>query len=284
VEKESNIKLSVDKGVKLSAIDISSTLEMSVEDETMIEKKAYIEHINTQLMLATVYDEEERKLKNDFVKYVNSLIADDFLEWNYFKSLVDIRFDELRKKLKIEEVSFDNEETVQYYSLCNLLNVKPEALSGKNQKEEVERLMELYSIKKKEEYIAKSFEEVFEEMGIEISETTSLDGLSGNFLTAEDIPECSIFMSKDKRGILFETVAENVPEKGMSNNQKAKIEEAAARFCDCHQEIIRRMKVRGIDISIEYCTEPKIENIHKRTDIIDKRILKKKAQERHIGG
>ena len=69
-----------------------------------------------------------------------------------------------------------------------------------------------------------------------------LDGLLGHKVVDETLSDCSIFMSMDGGGIIFETVAEMDNPNSLSSDKKAMIEESAHKVCQKHLMVIRKMQ------------------------------------------
>lgn len=270
---------------KLATIDWSEKLE-ELEDEVSdrVRILSYIKSIEAQLDNAVVISEQDKEAKNAFVAYLNNLMSDEELEFDYFELLVEKRFSQLKKSLEFVDPEAENSELFEYYALCKMLSIEPKQMSKTEMQLEIQKMTVKLLQKKKEEFVFRNLKEVFQELNLNIEDEIELDGLVGNKIKDDNISDCSIFMSADGDGIIFETVAEVDDENTLSANRKALIEESAYKVCQKHMEVIRRMRERGIYFQIECEEKPKAERIRKIKKRHNQHHQKQKGKELYIGG
>jgi hypothetical protein len=270
---------------QLLVIDWSNLLD-SFEAETSdkVKKLTYAQQISSQLASAILETDDQVKAHNDFVAYLNSLLRDEELDFEYFKNLVDRRMQSLKTKIDFLEPEEITEDLFEYYALCELLGVKRRHVSKDNLKKECRYLFEQYAEKQKEQYVYQNLMEVFEELHMSVVDEMVLDGLSGHKVVDETLPDFSIFMSMDGGGIVFETVAEVDSNEILSSDKKAVIEESAQKVCQKHLQVIKKMQERGIYLKVECETKPKAERIRKVRTNKAKKTQRSRKQEQFIGG
>ena len=270
---------------QLLVIDWSNLLD-SFEAETSdkVKKLTYAQQISIQLATAILETDDQVKAHNDFVAYLNSLLRDEELDFEYFKDLVDRRVQSLKTKIDFLEPDEISEDLFEYYALCELLGVKRRHVSKDNLKKECQYLFEQYAEKQKEQYVYQNLMEVFEELHMSVVDEMVLDGLSGHKVVDETLPDFSIFMSMDGGGIVFETVAEVDSSESLSSDKKAVIEESAQKVCQKHLQVIKKMQERGIYLKVECETKPKAERIRKVRTNKAKKTQRSRKQEQFIGG
>ncbi len=262
----------------IQPIDLSRIIEDIEHESDQMKKEAYIRQISEQLAGAAVQTSEAREEKNKFVAYLNKLLQDTELDFAYFKTLVEQRYEPLRALLTLDKQPEVSGDRATYYALCAMLqmqteNVETSALAALN-----EKLLNLLMERRKNEYVSNTIKEVFEELGMTVTGEIELAGLPGDLVAVDGEPACSIFMSRDKRGILFETVASD-------EASPAVIEESANRICKKHLEIVRRLRERGILINVSCAVPPKAAQI-KKLNMAESRskVRRKKEKELYIGG
>ena len=238
-----NVEANNSKKRNLSVSDWSNYLDaFELETSDKAKKFAYAQEIDTQLTAVSTESKDDIMARNDFVSYLNELLNDDGLDYEYFRELVQRRFDMLKK------------------------------------------VSERYTEKNKEDYVYQNLVEVFEELDMRVVEEMELDGLPGHKVVDKDLPDCSIFMSMDGGGIIFETVAEVDNSEALSYDKKAMIEESAHKVCQKHLMVIRKMQERGILLQVECEEKPNAEKMRKIVRNNSRRMLKGKKQEQYIGG
>jgi len=269
----------------LVVIDWSNLLDaFEAETSDKVKKLTYAQEISAQLATAVLESDDDIKAQNEFVSYLNELLNDDELDYEYFKDLIDRRFGSLKKKISMLEPEDVTEELFEYYALCELLGEKPKKIKKENIKAESKRLLERYTEKKKEDYVYQNLMEVFAELNMSVVDEMELDGLLGHRVVDESLPDCSIFMSMDGEGIVFETVAEVENPDSLSSDKKAMMEESAHKVCQKHLMVIRKMQERGIFLRIECEEKPKAERMRKIKKSNSRKIARGKKQEQYIGG
>lgn len=269
----------------LVVIDWSNLLDaFEAETSDKVKKLTYAQEISAQLATAVLESDDDIKAQNEFVSYLNELLNDDELDYEYFKDLIDRRFGSLKKKISMLEPEDVTEELFEYYALCELLGEKPKKIKRENIKAESKRLLERYTEKKKEDYVYQNLMEVFAELNMSVVDEMELDGLLGHRVVDESLPDCSIFMSMDGEGIVFETVAEVENPDSLSSDKKAMMEESAHKVCQKHLMVIRKMQERGIFLRIECEEKPKAERMRKIKKSNSRKIARGKKQEQYVGG
>ncbi len=269
----------------LVVIDWSKMLDaFEAETSDKVKKLSYAQNISAQLATAILDNDEDIKTQNEFVSYLNELLNDDELDFEYFKKLIDRRFASLKKTITMLDPEDVTEELFEYYALCELLGEKPKKIKKENIKTESLKLMARYTEKKKEDYVYQNLMEVFAELNMTVVDEMELDGLLGHKVVDETLPDCSIFMSMDGGGIVFETVAEVESPDSLSSDKKAVIEETAHKVCQKHLLVIKKMQERGIFLRIECDEKPKAERIRKIKKNSSRKMARGKKQEQVIGG
>ena len=286
-EKIEDIKIEAGKSDKrsLAVIDWSNLLDVfEAETSDKVKKITYAQSISAQLATSVLETEEDIKAQNDFVTYLNELLTDEELDYDYFKTLIDGRFASLKKKIALLEPEDITEELFEYYALCELTGTKPKKLKKESLKAENQKLLQQYTDKKKEDYVYQNLMEVFAELDMSVVDEMELDGLLGHKVVDAALPDFSIFMSLDSGGIVFETVAEVESTDSISSDKNALIEESAHKICQKHLMVIRKMQERGISLRIECEEKPKAERIRKIKKNNSRRVARGKKQEQQIGG
>ena len=269
----------------MAVIDWSNLLDaFEAETSDKVKKLTYAQEINAQLATAVLESEDDVKARNSFVSYLNELLNDNELDYEYFKELVARRFDSLKKKIEMFEPADATDELFEYYALSELLDIKPKKIKKESIKTESKKLLERYTEKKKEDYVYQNLVEVFEELNMSVVDEMELDGLLGHKVVDETLSDCSIFMSMDGGGIIFETVAETDNPDSLSSDKKAMIEESAHKVCQKHLMVIRKMQERGIFLRIECEEKPNAEKMRKVRKNNSRKISRGKKQEQYIGG
>lgn len=142
-----NISVETDDSDKrsLAVIDWSNLLDaFEAETSDKVKKLTYAQEINAQLATAVLESEDDVKARNSFVSYLNELLNDDELDYEYFKKLVARRFDSLKKKIEMFEPADATDELFEYYALCELLGIKPKKIKKESIKTESKKLLERY--------------------------------------------------------------------------------------------------------------------------------------------
>lgn len=257
----------------LVAIDWSAQLvSFEAEPSDAIKKATYAQSIGAQLSAAIILKKEDIDAKNNFVIYLNKLLHDSELSFEYFKSLIERRFSQLKSTIEILHLESDKDNLFEYYALCQLLNINPEGIDRAKLKVSIKELTEKLSQRKIEDFVYQNLKEVFAELNLAI--TDEVDSVLGRKIIDNSISDCAIYMSADSGGIIFETVGEVESSGSISSNQKALIEESARRICTKHLEVIKRMRERGILLHIDCETTPNAEKI---------KILKSKTVYKKVG-
>ena len=286
-EELENVSVATENSDKRSlvVIDWSDFLDaFDAETSDKVKKLTYAQEINAQLNTAVLESEDDVEVRNGFVSYLNELLSDDELDYEYFKELIERRFDLLKKKIAMLEADDATDELFEYFALCGLLGIKPEKIKKERIKAENKKLLERYTEKKKEDYVYQNLIEVFAELNMSVVDEMKLDGLLGHKVVDETLSDCSIFMSMDGGGIIFETVAEMDNPNSLSSDKKAMIEESAHKVCQKHLMVIRKMQERGIFLQIECEEKPNAEKMRKVRKNNSRKILRGKKQEQYIGG
>ncbi len=279
VESSNNDKRS------LVVIDWSNRLDtFEAEASDKVKKLTYAQEISAQLVTAVLESDDDIKVQNEFVTYLNELLKDDELDYEFFKELIDRRFGLLKKKISMLDSEDFTEDLFEYYALCELLSEKPKRLRKGNIKAESKKLLKRYTEKKKKDYVYQNLMEVFAELNMRVVDEMDLDGLLGHKVVDEAIPDCSIFMSVDGEGIVFETVAEVDNPDSLSSDKKALMEESAHKVCQKHLAVISKMRERGIFLRIECEEKPKAERMRKIKKSNSQKNVRGKKQEQCIGG
>lgn len=251
-----NIKSVDDRRGELKAIDYSSVFQGYPASLTDYEQKQnYILMVNEELSKLDVGKAEQ---KNQLVSFVNQLLCDDNIDFEYFKVLVDHRMELLHASSV--NLDADNDDWFEYLALCGMLHMKPEEIKKEKLQDMNQKLLKKLSKEKENEFVSQNLKEVFEELHMQIVGELQLDGLEGQHIVNEDDTGCSVFMSQDSEGVIFETMVEADSET-MSADRKARIEESAVKMCEKHKLIIAKMKERGIILTTEYEKRPKAEQI-----------------------
>lgn len=270
--------------VRLKAVDWSGQLEVpELECPPRARKTAYAQAMENHLSAAAAGSPEETGARNQFVSYMNGLLEDDGLDFDYFKSLVDRRFEQLKEQFAIPDPGEADESRLTYCALCSMAGVKPRSLKRAELEAEVERMKRMVLEREKEAYVYRNLREVFDELGMSIQDEFQLDGLDGHRVVDDGITDCSVFMSLDGDGIIFETVAEADPAEALSAGKKARIEESAHAICQKHAEVIRRMEQRGIVLQVECEERPRAERMRRVNMSGQRRLSRQKSQELHMG-
>ena len=143
-----NISVETDNSDKrsLAVIDWSNLLDaFEAETSDKVKKLTYAQELNAQLATAVLESEDDVKARNSFVSYLNELLNDDELDYEYFKELVARRFDSLKKKIEMFEPADATDELFEYYALCELLGIKPKKIKKESIKTESKKLLERYT-------------------------------------------------------------------------------------------------------------------------------------------
>ena len=268
-----------------ATIDWSAQLgDFEREATDAVKKMGYAQAIGARLNTAVISNEHDIEEKNHFVAYLNSLLDDKELDFDYFKTLVDRRFSQLNNFIEILEPNSVDDEVFEYYALCEMLRVKAKGLSRTEIKESIHRMTAQLMAKKQNEFVMQNLREVFVELGMSIEGEMELDGLSGYRVVDSRVSNCSVFMSPDGEGIIFETVAEVDPVATLSADKKARIEESAYKICGKHRAIIDRMRERGIIMHIECEERPRAESIRRQLKDTGRKLTRRKEQEQVLGG
>jgi hypothetical protein len=225
-------------------------------------KIEYVETICAKLMQVLIKNSEGHLVWNQFVSYTNGLIADEKIELDYFKILIDSRFQILLSQMETHMAN-DEEEHFEYLALCQLLDIPPQEYKEIDIISKIKELTKQLQLKLEEEYVYKNLKEVFCELGLEIVDEMKVDGLNGQKIVVPDTDNCSVFMSLNGSSILFETFAETESQNSLSSDQSLMIEQEANRICSVHQEVARRMKKRGILLSVVELVHPEAKKMRR---------------------
>lgn len=275
-----NISVVSNSTKKESAVlDWSESLE-EFEEKTSdsIKKVAYSKNVIAQINRGALFTKEDIELYDDLIQYLDNLLADSSLDFDYFKDLVDGKLSSLKRLMTAS--SQNNDELYTYYAICQLLGIAPSANATTDLAKENKRLYSALIDKKKELYVYENLLEVFEELNLEISGDMELDGLLGKQVTDKTIDDCQIFMSIDGDGIVLETFTEVSQNETLSSNQKAHIEESANTICKKHLMVIEKMRERGIDFSIDCDVKPNAESMRKTTSSVLRRKKKQNTEKK----
>ena len=163
-EELENVSVATENSDKRSlvVIDWSDFLDaFDAETSDKVKKLTYVQEINAQLNTAVFESEDDVEVRNGFVSYLNELLSDDELDYEYFKELIERRFDLLKKKIAMLEADDATDELFEYFALCGLLGIKPEKIKKERIKAENKKLLERYTEKKKEDFVYQNLIEVF---------------------------------------------------------------------------------------------------------------------------
>jgi len=268
---------------KLLEIDLSEEILLANDHSDKTKKAKHAQVIYEKIAQVPFSTEEELEKRNQFVKYINSLLADETLDFAYFKTLIDKRFEQLASEVDLSDASNESPAYFQYLAICKLLGVKPEKIARKELAIQTKKLTEQLFEKKKDKYVLDCLKEVFAELGMHIEEEIELDGIAGQKVVDSEIDNCVIFMSQDQGGLLFETIAENDGSTPLSSDQKARMVESANKICKKHHKIIELLKRYGIVMSIECEEKPSAETMRSIKKNNKGKARKTKAAERKMG-
>ena len=140
------------------------------------------------------------------MSYLNDLLNDNELDYEYFHSLVDRRFEQLRSAIDATLPESEDDELFEYYALCEMLGLKPQQVKESELKKSIKILSDQLFQKKKEDFVYQNLKEVFAELNLAM--TDEVDNILGQRLVDSEISNCAIYMSTDSSGIIFETVGE----------------------------------------------------------------------------
>lgn len=265
---------------ELVSVDLSGLLDGFEPESDKGRKIEYVWDIQQRFESAAIVERDDVSMYNDFITYLNSLIVDDELDFDYFKALVEPRVASLESKLEF----YDAETLYHYRALCSLLGLKPEKVRKSRMQAEIDRLTAALASRRNAEYVYNNLKEVFAELDMSIADEMELDGLAGHRVEDSGIADCAVFMSMDGEGIVFETVAETEEGGRLSADKKAKIEENANKVCEKHRMVIEKMRERGVELNIEAETKPKAERIRTVQRKAARKNVRNRVQERYIGG
>ena len=204
-EELENVSVATENSDKRSLVVIgwSDFLDaFDAETSDKVKKLTYVQEINAQLNTAVLESEDDVEVRNGFVSYLNELLSDDELDYEYFKELIERRFDLLKKKIAMLEADDATDELFEYFALCGLLGIKPEKIKKERIKSENKKLLERYTEKKKEDFVYQNLIEVFAELNMSVVDEMKLDGLLGHKVVDETLSDCSIFMSMVEESFL----------------------------------------------------------------------------------
>lgn len=252
-----------DTGKTVAVLDWSDKLDsLTHETDESVKKNSYAKQINQMLAVSVCTTHHELNAKNAFVKYLNQLLTDDSLEFEFFKVLIDKRFDQLKKIVEIPALN-GSEERFEYYALCELLGEHRQQVKTVDIPAIVRKMKQRLIKKNQEAFVYQNLKEVLAELNMKIEAEMELDGLSGQRVILPDVDDCSVFMSTDGGGFIFETLAEVDSSREMSSDKKASIEADAHKICKKHLEVIRKMRERGIILHIDSEASPNAEKMRK---------------------
>lgn len=272
------------RGKTVAVLDWSDTLDsMTHQTDESVKKTSYAKQINQMLAMSVCTTHQELNAKNAFVKYLNQLLADDGLEFEYFKALIDKRFAQLKETIEIPELD-RSEEHFEYYALCELLGERRKQIKTADIPTIVLKMKERLLRKNQETFVYQNLKEVLAELNMTIESEMELDGLSGQRVVLPGIDDCSVFMSTDGGGFIFETVAEVDSSREISADKKATIEADAHTICKKHLEVIKRMRERGIILHIDCEAKPNIAKMRKITKKGSRNRGRTGAEAQYIGG
>lgn len=272
------------RSVTAAVMDWSDALDsMAYQTNESVKKLSYAKQINRMLAMSVCTTHQELHAKNTFVNYLNQLLADDGLEFEYFKTLIDKRFARLKEIVEIPDLD-GSEERFAYYALCELLGERRKQVKTADIPAIVYKMKERLLKKNQEAFVYQNLKEVLAELNMTIESEMELGGLSGQRVVLPGIDDCSVFMSADGRGFIFETVAEVDSSREMSADKKASIEADAHTICKKHLEVIERMRERGIILHTDCEAEPDIEKMRKVSKKGSRNRGRTGAEAQHIGG
>lgn len=265
-------------------LDWSDKLDsMTHQTDDSVKKSSYAKQINQMLALSVCTTHQELNAKNAFVKYINQLLADDSLEFDYFKTLIDKRLAQLKEIVEIPVLD-GSEERFEYYALCELLGERRKQVKTVDIPALVRKMKERLLKKNQEAFVYQNLKEVLTELNMTIESEMELDGLSGQRVVLPGINDCSVFMSTDGGGFIFETVAEVDSSRELSADKKATIEADAHSICKKHLEVIKRMRERGIILHIDCEAKPNIAKMRKISKKGSRSRGRTGAEAQYIGG
>lgn len=267
--------------VSIKAIDFSKTTGKKILTESE-KKENFAKSVLSQLSVAVPLNADDALLMGKFNAYVQNLLDDPSLEAETFIQMVGERWGDLLPHVEFLDPA--NDPTIEeYYTLCSLAGEKSQMLKRESRKREIQRLRRKYEKQFERDYVYQNLVEVFEELGMHIGDELVLEGIDGRQLFDDEISNCSVFMSSDGDGILFEPIVETGADGSMSQDERYRAEESALKLCAKQEEVRRLMAERGILIHVYSEEKPSVERMKKVKRSASKRKSEMKQAAMNMG-
>lgn len=247
-EQNSNTNTAEVQQISIRAFDFSGTTGKLLVTNAQ-KKETYADSLFAQLSIAVPLEAEDAMRMGKFSAYVRELLEDQNTSADYFVQLVEARWQDLLTH--IEFLDPENDPTIEEYNtLCALVGEKKRMLKKDGRKSEIKRLQKKYEKQAERDYVYQNLTEVFEELGMQIGDEMVLDGVGGCQVLDNEISNCSVFMSSDGDGILFEPIVETETKGQMSADERHRVEESTLKICAKQKEVRRKMAERGILVHV----------------------------------
>lgn len=219
--------------------DYSEVLALSnARNSNEYKKLSLASEINKQVMVLPV-DAQTKKKVTEFSDVMNKMLDDPSVDFDYFNSHILKRFDELKLICERVGVRTDSDEWLEYCSLCAMVGIVPQSLTGQALEMKIDELRKKALVNNYVSAARKALYETLEELDLKIINEYELEEIPGFIVGESESAGYKFFVSEDNSNFVFEMIEEKTAQP-----------QEKAMMCVKRRRIAKIMKEKGYPLEL----------------------------------